>query len=319
MPSDQITQDPAQVSLQAVIAARRYFYDGKQKSAIAEELGVSRFKVARLLDEARASGIVKITIESPAEIDLGLGEALAKEYGVRHVFVAKVSDRWLESAKFQVASAAAKYIMDSVSAEDVLGISWGTSVTEVVDKITILPKAPVVQLVGGVRSSKLNTNGAELLRRLSLKGGGEAYPLMAPLVVESESMAKALRQEPAIIETLKQFSKVTMALVGIGSWKPQSSTLFKELSTQDRNDLTKSGAVSDVCGIVLDSEGQVIKSSFQKRTLAISSLELSRVNNVIAVASGIEKVEAVRSALKSGLLDVAVIDSILAQGLLGKP
>ena len=40
--------------------------------APAEEFGVSRFKIARLLDQALASGIVRIEIGVPAQIDTDL-------------------------------------------------------------------------------------------------------------------------------------------------------------------------------------------------------------------------------------------------------
>ena len=50
---------PAQLILLASIA-RRYFLDGRSKVEIADEFGLSRFKVARLVDLARDSGLVHI-------------------------------------------------------------------------------------------------------------------------------------------------------------------------------------------------------------------------------------------------------------------
>ena len=46
------TRRPAQLILIASVA-RRYYLEGKSKIEIAEELGLSRFKVARLLETAR--------------------------------------------------------------------------------------------------------------------------------------------------------------------------------------------------------------------------------------------------------------------------
>lgn len=48
-----------------VHAARRYYLDDASKVAIAEELDISRFKVARLLEEARDQGIVRIDVVDP--------------------------------------------------------------------------------------------------------------------------------------------------------------------------------------------------------------------------------------------------------------
>ena len=49
----------------ATRVARRYYVDEHSKLQIAAELGISRFKVARLLELAGARGIVSITITGP--------------------------------------------------------------------------------------------------------------------------------------------------------------------------------------------------------------------------------------------------------------
>ena len=57
---------PASLVLSATVA-RRYYFDGVSKSDIATELGLSRFKVARLLGHARASGLVRIELDYRGE------------------------------------------------------------------------------------------------------------------------------------------------------------------------------------------------------------------------------------------------------------
>ena len=67
-------EGPAALLLTATVA-RRYYLDGANKSEIAAELGLSRFKVARLLDHARATGLVRIELDDRGEIDLDLSRA----------------------------------------------------------------------------------------------------------------------------------------------------------------------------------------------------------------------------------------------------
>src|SRR5947207_13927115 len=62
---------PAEALLTARLA-RRYYIDGVSKSDIAEEFGLSRFKVARMLEKARSSGLVRIELHYDGEIDLAL-------------------------------------------------------------------------------------------------------------------------------------------------------------------------------------------------------------------------------------------------------
>ena len=50
---------PSEVVLAARVA-RQFYLDGASKIDIAESLGISRFRVARLLESARDSGMVRI-------------------------------------------------------------------------------------------------------------------------------------------------------------------------------------------------------------------------------------------------------------------
>ena len=55
------TPAPGDLAL-ATTVARRYYLDDRSKIEIAAELKLSRFKVARLLELARSSGIIRISI-----------------------------------------------------------------------------------------------------------------------------------------------------------------------------------------------------------------------------------------------------------------
>src|ERR671915_2203893 len=82
----QKTAGPAALVLTATVA-RRYYLDGATKSDIAAELGLSRFKVARMLDWARATGLVRIELETRGEINLDLSVRLRAAHGLRHCVV----------------------------------------------------------------------------------------------------------------------------------------------------------------------------------------------------------------------------------------
>lgn len=304
------------VSLQSALIARRFYIDGRQKSEIADEFGISRFKVARLLDDAKASGIVRIYVDIASEADVELGERLALHYGLKRALVARVGEGNPESSDMMMATLAADYLMSAVSPHDVLGMSWGSSVARVLHHIHSLPPVDIVQLVGGVRSSDLDTNGTELVRRLSHISGGRAFPLMAPLLVDSPTIARALRDEAAVAQAMGRFTDLTVALVGIGSWSPQKSSLASELSEIDQEFLRNAGAVADVSAIILTREGKEIESPLSDRTLSISYSELAAVPTVVAVAGGAEKASAIRAALRSGLINVLVTDSAVAGELL---
>src|SRR4051812_24975669 len=72
----------------AVHVARLYVRDDLPKNAIATQLGLSRFKVARLIDRPRAEGLVTIHFVSPDGIDRQLSARLADTLGLAKVLVA---------------------------------------------------------------------------------------------------------------------------------------------------------------------------------------------------------------------------------------
>src|ERR1700710_1081901 len=82
---------PAQLVLTASVA-RRYYLDGRSKVEIAEEFALSRFKVARLLGDARSSGLVRIEIGHPGVIDVELSGRLMEALGLRHCVVTDTPD-----------------------------------------------------------------------------------------------------------------------------------------------------------------------------------------------------------------------------------
>jgi len=114
--------------------ARRYYLDGATKSDIAAELGLSRFKVARLLDEARATGVVRIELDSSGQIDLDLSVRLAEAYGLRHCIVMGGPEDDEELLRLTLGRAAAELVTEIVEVGDVLGLSWARSLMPMVRK-----------------------------------------------------------------------------------------------------------------------------------------------------------------------------------------
>lgn len=300
----------------AVLAARRYYLDGVSKSDIATELGLSRFKVSRLIDAARRDGIVRISIEVPAEVDVDLSAALAATFGIRQALVVRVVDAAEDFTRLQVGRACAAVLADSLEATDVLGISWGRTLHAMVGALPALPRCSVVQLVGAV-TNDLNVNSLELVRRLAEATAGPVYPLSVPMVLDSPEATAALRRERQVQVTFGQFPAVTKAVVGVGAWSPESSALAAALPRALVKRARDAGVVADVCACLIGADGeQVVLDELHDRLLAIDWPALAAVPEVIAVAGGGAKAPAVRAALRSGLVHRLITDQHCAEALL---
>lgn len=303
--------------LVTALVARRYYLEGQTKSQIADELGISRFKVARILDSALRDGIVRIEIDVPPEVDLDLGARLERRFGLRQAVVVR-TDVDPATMRRQLGRACASLLVQRLSETDLLGVSWGRTLHALTDVVRSLPRAGVLQLVGSVPTADLNINSLELLRRLGESTGGPTYPLHVPMILDSVETAASLRSVGYVAATLARFPDVTCALVGIGAWRrPDGSSVRAALPPPLVEDLDREGAVADVCSTVLDRDGEVVGAdAVPPRCIAVTTAQLRAIPDVIALAGGGDKVAAIAATTRAGLIHRLITDAAAATALL---
>src|SRR4051812_37229493 len=142
---DKSAAGPAALVLSATVA-RRYYVDEASKSDIAAELGLSRFKVARLLDHARATGLVRIELDYRGELNLDLSARLGTAYGLRHSIVVDAGEDDQDGLCANLGRAAAELLTEIITAEDVLGLAWARSLMAMRTSLSRLAPCSVVQL-----------------------------------------------------------------------------------------------------------------------------------------------------------------------------
>ena len=209
---------PAALVLTATVA-RRYYLEGESKSDIAASLGLSRFKVARLIDRALATGLVRIEIDSHGEIDLDLSVRVGAALGLRHCIVMDAPEEDDDSLRATLGRAAAELLAEILEPGDVLGLSWARSLMAMRAALPQLPRCDVVQLTGSL-SLPSDDSPIELVRDVARRSDGEAFFFYAPMVLPDAATARVLRTQPEIARALAAYSRVTKAVVGIGAWTP---------------------------------------------------------------------------------------------------
>ncbi|HST66088.1 MAG TPA: sugar-binding domain-containing protein [Mycobacteriales bacterium] len=308
---------PAQMVLTASVA-RRYYLDGKSKIEIAEEFALSRFKVARLLEAARSTGLVKIEISYPGEVDLELSGRLQERFGLRHAVVVDTPDDDTHSLRAHLGTAAADLLTEIVTPEDVLGLGWSRSVSAVAAALTELAPTPVVQLTGALSRSDGDDGSVDVVRDVARISGGPAYFFHAPFVVPDPATARALRKQPEVARTFAQFRGVTKAVVGIGRWAPHQSTVYDAATDRERKALHRQGVCAEISGVFLTPDGETPPTALNDRMIGVSAAQLRAVEEVVAVPYDAGKAPAVRAALRSGLVTSVVTHTSLARALLAE-
>ena len=104
--------------------AYRYYADGLTQEALAREVGLSRPKVQRLLDRARAAGVVDIRIATPPWLHLDLERGLRERFGLAEVIVAPARGDG-DAQRAEVARAAAAYLERCLDDGAIVAVSHG--------------------------------------------------------------------------------------------------------------------------------------------------------------------------------------------------
>lgn len=298
-----------------VEVAKMYYLEGLSQQKIAKKIDVSRPNVSRMLKTCRELNIVEIRINDTSSMGMLLQKELAEHFHLSNVIVTP-SGADAEQSKDRVGQAAAHLLESLLRDGMTVGISWGSSLYYLVEHF--LPQkyfdVEVVQLIGGIGARNLQTDGLELARKLSRKLNGIYHVLQAPLVVQSEALKNMLVQEPDISQVLEKGSQVNIAVIGIGTIQHENSALVRAgyMSKKQAEDLAKRGAVGDVFGQQIDRDGNICDFELNKRTIAIDLQQLQHIPIVIGVASGADKAEVIRGAMKGGFIKMLVTDEAAA-------
>ncbi len=306
--------------LQASLVARRFYIEQQTKSQIADELGISRFKVARLLDTALADGIVRIEINDQGDINTALAEKLQLAYGLKTALVLDGPDLPAGSLFEPLGLLAADYLDESLVDGQLLGLSWGRTLAATAKALTHLPKVDVVQAAGSPAGLDLSQNPTELVHRFARASGGVAYPLFGPMWVDDPGLKDRLREETSIASAMSRYDKIDVLAVGIGSWRPQESCLCSGFPDDWRRDALKRNVHADLCATLIDQNGAVVSSQLDETGLCLGTAQLRKIPERIGIGGGLEKVEAIRAVLKGNWVTTLITDAGVARALLqGNP
>ncbi|MBN1298966.1 MAG: sugar-binding transcriptional regulator [Actinobacteria bacterium] len=298
-----------------------YYNDNLTQDEIAKKLKISKYQVNRILKKAISTGIVKINIIDPTSGVSLLEEELEKRFGLKRAIVIEnfgLSDIELKS---KIGAAASEYLLEIIKDKDVIGVSWGTTVNEVVNHLParINRDVDVVQITGGSHQLSIDLNCHDITRRLAKRFDKEPHLLFAPAIIDSKELYSLLMEEKSIKSTFEYFKKVTVALVGIGSIYPKViSTLVStgHISKKDFLSLQENNAVGDVFSHFYDIAGKICDSSLRGRTVGMPVDILFNVPYIVGVAGGKLKSEAILGALRGKYINILITDDHAAERII---
>src|ERR1700719_2044886 len=281
---------PSEVVLAARVA-RQFYIEGVSKVDIADRLGISRFRVARLLDSARETGMVRIEIGLPGgSLDAGLSAELCSAFGLRHAFVFNFPDDDERALRRRLGEAAGQALMALIVPGDVLGMSWSRTLSGLTASLTQLPPCPIVQLTGAVPPPD-GRDLLDLVRGVARVGGGPAHVFYAPMILDDAQTAAAIRRQGDIDDAFALLRPVTIAVVALG-------------------------VRAELAGVFVGADGRPVATPLDSRMIVTPGPVLERIPFVLSVAYGVAKSPAVCAAIRGRLVHGLVTHASLARAML---
>ena len=244
-------------------AAQLYYRLNLTQDEVGKRLGVSRFKVGRLLDRALREDAVRIEIVHPDARLVGMEDILVQRFSLQGALVVDVpatgssaDDEQL--VRERVAAAAAGHLATLAAGwrhrrllgpHHAGGRSPGCGPAGPRPRRSCSSTAP-----SPAPHSRLDT------RRSWSASGPRAAPPSAswprPAIVGSAELRRALEADPSVGETLKAARRAPSAVFGMGILGPDSVHVASGyLDANDLRRLQRAGAVGDVLGRFLTVDG----------------------------------------------------------------
>ncbi len=302
-----------------VKAARLYYQYNYNQQQIAKEIGISRPGVSRILQQAREAGIVEIKINDPVQSGTELENKLKDHYHLDKVIIVPGDNLEATAITKNLGKAAAIYLDEIIENNQVLGVSWGSTMQEF--KNHIAPRSvnnmTVVQLTGGVSRAEYDTHASEVTQKIGEAYNAVPYLLPLPAIVDSAVLKNTIISDRNITNTMNLARTAELAFFTIGSFGYDSVLVKSDYFTKKEVEkLLTQGAVGDICSRIINQSGEICSEELNDRTIGIGLEELKSKKYAVAVAGGQKKCSAIKAALKGKLINVLITDSQIAKKLL---
>lgn len=307
--------------LLSIRAAELYYQEHKTQDEVGALLGLTRWKVGRLITQAREAGIVRIEIVHPRARRLQLERQLREQTGLREAIVvssAGVTSR--DELADRVAAAAADYLTALRPVPRSLGISWGRTLQRLAAHLEPgwSNGADVVQINGGVSLNQRAGMAAATAVEIAEKARGTTTLLPSPAILERVETKRAIEGDRVVADVLERARHCAVHLYSAGAADADSVHVASGyLSPADMTELLAKGAVGDVLGRYIDADGHVVDPELDARTVGLTLDELRQVPIGVAVLSGPDKHAAAAAIVASGLCAVLITDEETAGHVLG--
>lgn len=308
-------------------AAWLYHIAGLNQEATAARMGVTRARVNRLLQQARESGLVSITINDRDVGLLPVEDALRRAFGLDFCHATPAlglkgdAGDLAQIALRAVGTAGARVLRNRLAERPdlIVGTGWGRTLAHLSRQMSGMatPRARFISLMGSLTANSA-FNPFEVVQALAQATGGEGYFLPVPFIADSPRDREILLAQSVVARPLDLARRAQIALISVGELT-EASLLRQQgmIGAEDLADLRRAGAVGDTNGIFFDAVGRPVDHPLNARTIGAGFSDLARTETVL-LSAGTAKTAATEALLRSGIVRGLVIDGDAALALLNR-
>lgn len=297
-----------------------YWYHtlGMTQDEIAKRLSYTRQKVNQIINSLPDMGIVTLNIHGYERNNVELENQIEEKFRLREAIVAPDYGE-PSTAIYKVANVAAQYLDEIIQQGHIIGVSWGRTLAEVADQMSYRRRSAcrVIQLMGAQNIERPVEKCDEIARGIANKLDCPSYMLYAPVVVEHAETKRWLFQEKSIKASYELMRECDIAVLGVGELSEQSTMCARgHITKDDIRVLRAQGFVADLAMNPIRRDGSYDDCPLTERLLNADMECLKKIDNTVLVATGEEKIEAIRAALRSGCIDTLIIDETTAKNVM---
>ncbi|MDE2384087.1 MAG: sugar-binding transcriptional regulator [Alphaproteobacteria bacterium] len=295
-----------------------HYQGGMTQAAVAERLGLTSVKAHRLIARALAEGHVKITIQGDIVECVELENELRTRFALDFCMVAPDLEEEGQPYK-ALGLLGANYLVRQIEngQHHVIGLGHGRTLAAVVQN---LPRMNVsqtrfVSLLGDV-TPDYSVNPHDVMHSIAAKTGARAHVLPVPYFANSAEDREVLLAQRGVHDILDLANQATLKIAGIGTVGSSATiALSRMLEQRDIKAIQSQGGIGEILGHFFDKHGRVLETALSNRTLSVSLGGLGR-DQIVAIAGGRDKQEAIHAVLQSRRLSGLITDEATAKALL---
>ncbi len=297
-----------------------YHVGNLSQQEISDKLGISRFKIVRLLADAKQLGVVRIAIEHNTTTTLDLADQLTERFGLKEAQVAPApQSNGNAEARRAVGIIAAAFLARVALANQpmTVGLGWGRTLGHMADNLVgvINPHITFVSLMGLLNRAD-PTQPVDVCVRLAALTSGKANLLPAPFVVDDKAACDVILQQRLVKETLETARRADYAITSVGECR-DGAVLFESslFTTEQIDQLRDNNVVADCCGVFFTAEGTVADIPLNGCTPCAKPNEMPNTDLTL-LAGGLSKRVGTLAVLRANFVNRLFVDENLARALL---